>query len=107
MPNKNESAPHDFYGPSASFSQCVKNKNLLSLDKYENSVKSTFPAIKTVWKFHDFFIIQIFREITFGDYRSAKSDNLTHLEALNFDFMQFTYHFLKAEIDQINKIRSP
>ena len=39
----------------------------------------------TVWKFHDFTITQmILREINFGDSRSAKSDNLTHL---NFDFL--------------------
>ena len=40
----------------------------------------------TVWKFQDFTITQIFREINFGDSRSAKSAISTHLEALNFDF---------------------
>ena len=38
----------------------------------------------TEWKFHDFSIIQILREINFGDSRSEKSATLTHLEALNF-----------------------
>ena len=38
-----------------------------------------------MWKFHDFSITQILREIKFGDSRSAKSAILTHLEALNFD----------------------
>ena len=43
----------------------------------------------TVWKFHDFSITQILREIKFEDSRSAKSTIFTHLEALNFDFMHF------------------
>ena len=60
----------------------------------------------TVWKFHDFSITQILREIKFGDSRSAKSVTFTHLEALNSDFHEFL-HFLKAEIYQINKIQSP
>ena len=37
----------------------------------------------TVWKFHDFAITQILREINFGDSRSAKYVIFTHLEALN------------------------
>ena len=60
----------------------------------------------TVWKFHDFFIIQILREINLEDSWSAKSAILPHLEALNFDFHEFL-HFLKAEIYQMNKIHSP
>ena len=40
----------------------------------------------------------ILREINFGDSRSAKYAIVTHLEALNIDF-------LKAEIHQINKIQ--
>ena len=40
--------------------------------------------IFTVWKFHDFSITQILREINFGDPTSAKSVILTHVEALNF-----------------------
>ena len=58
----------------------------------------------TVWKFHDFYITQILREIKFWDSRSAKSAILTHLEALNSDFYAFL-HFLKPEIYQINKIQ--
>ena len=34
----------------------------------------------TVWKFHDFSITQILREITFEDFRSAKSAILKHLD---------------------------
>ena len=60
----------------------------------------------TVWKFHDFSITQILREINFGDSRSAKSAILTHLEALKFDFNEFL-HYLKNEFYQINKIHSP
>ena len=59
-----------------------------------------------MWKFHDFSITQILREIKFGDSRSAKSGIFTHLEALNFDFRNFL-HFLKAVIYQIDKIQSP
>ena len=59
-----------------------------------------------MWKFHDFSITQILREINFGDSRNAKSAISTHLEALNFDLHEFL-HFLKAEIDQKAKIQSP
>ena len=37
-----------------------------------------------MWKFHDFSITRILREINFRDSRSAKSPILTHLEAINF-----------------------
>ena len=40
----------------------------------------------TVWKFHNFSITQILRQINFGDSRSAKAAILAHLEALNLDF---------------------
>ena len=58
-----------------------------------------------MWKFHDFSITQILREIKFGDSRSAKSAILSSLEALNCDFQKL--HFLKAEMYQINNIKSP
>ena len=61
-------------------------------------------ACNTVWKFHDFSITQILREINFGDSRSAKSAISTHLEGLNFDFHEFL-NFLKAENYQIDKIQ--
>ena len=60
----------------------------------------------TVWKFHDFPITQILREINIGDSRSAKAAILTHSEALNFDLYELL-HFLKAEIYQNNIIQSP
>ena len=48
----------------------------------------------TVWKFHDFSITHILREINFWDATSAKSDILTHLEALNLDFYDFVAFFV-------------
>ena len=63
-------------------------------------------ANSTVWKFQDFATTQILREINFWDSWSAKSDILTHLEALNFDTYEFL-HISEAEIYQINKILSP
>ena len=35
--------------------------------------------LHTVWKFHDFAITQILREINIGDSTGAKSAILTHL----------------------------
>ena len=53
-----------------------------------------------MWKFHDFSVTQILREINFEESRNAKSAILSHLQALNFDLYEFL-HFLKAEIHQI------
>ena len=53
----------------------------------------------TVWKFNDFSITQILREINFGASRSAKSAIFIPLEALNLDFYE-NLHFFKAEIDK-------
>ena len=72
----------------------------------DNVVVQTWAPQYTMWKFHDFPITQILREINFGDCRSAKSAILTYLEALNLDFDEFL-HFLKVEIYQMNKIHSP
>ena len=55
-----------------------------------------------MWKFQDFPITQILREINFEDFKSAKSAILTHLEALNFDFYEFLL-FLNAEQDSMTK----
>ena len=60
----------------------------------------------TMWKFHDFSITQILREINFGDSKNAICPILTHLVAFNFDSHDFL-HFWKAEIDQINNIQPP
>ena len=40
--------------------------------------------VHTVWKFQNFSITQILREINFGNSRSATSAILTYLEALIF-----------------------
>ena len=58
----------------------------------------------TVWKCHDFSVIQILCEINFGDSISVKSAILTHSVALNFDFYEIL-HFYKAEIHQ-TKVRA-
>ena len=42
-----------------------------------------------MWKFQDFSINQILREINFEDSWNAKTAILTHLEAQNFDFYEF------------------
>ena len=58
-----------------------------------------------MWKFHDFTVTQILREINFRDYRSVKSANFVISEALNFDFYEFL-HFLKIEIYKNNQFRA-
>ena len=63
-------------------------------------------SVPTVWKFHDFSITHIFREIIFSNYGGLKTAILTQLEALNFDFYEFL-HLMMAEIYQINKVESP
>ena len=55
-----------------------------------------------VWKFHDFAITKILREIDVWDSKSAKSAILTHFEPLKFDFYKFL-HFFKAEIYYVNQ----
>ena len=58
-----------------------------------------------MWKFQEFAIIQILREINFGHSGSAISAIITHLQALNFEFDEFLY-FFKAVIYQISKIQT-
>ena len=52
----------------------------------------------TVWKFQDFFITQILREINFEDSRSANSAILRHL---------WIFVLFEADIYQIDKIHRP
>ena len=59
-----------------------------------------------MWKFENFPVAQILREIKVGKSRVSKPAILTHLEALNFYSYEFL-HFLKAEIHQLSKIQSP
>ena len=46
-------------------------------------------SLSTVWKFHNFSITQILREINFGDSRSAKSAVFVILESEFSSFGQF------------------
>ena len=57
-----------------------------------------------MWKLQEFSVTQILREIKVGESRGPKSAILTYLEALNSTFYEFL-HFLKAEIDQNDKIQ--
>ena len=80
------------------------DENLFKSDDYDcDHTKISFSG--TVWKFHDFSISQILREIKFGDFRSAKSAIFAILEALYFDFL-WIFALLKAEMCQISKIQS-
>ena len=44
----------------------------------------TASGLLTVWKFHDFSVIQILREINFGESRSSKTAIFVISGALNF-----------------------
>ena len=46
-------------------------------------LKDTRPK---VWKIQDFSVIQILREINFGEFRSSITAYFANLGALNFDF---------------------
>ena len=63
------------------------DENLFKSGDYDcDHTKISFSV--TVWKFYDFSISQILREIKFGDSRSAKSAYSTHSNALNFDLYE-------------------
>ena len=70
---------------------------LLVLPQLDSDCKQTADSYDTVWKFHDFSITRILREINFEDCRSSKSAILTYFEALNLDFYEFL-HFLGGYI---------
>ena len=57
-----------------------------------------------VWKFHNFSITQILREINIWDSRSAKYTILTHLEALNVYFHDFL-QFMMAQFTKLAKLK--
>ena len=59
-----------------------------------------------MWKFHDFPITQILREIKFGNSRSAKSANLTNLGAVNFDYLRI-FALWKVEIIKSTQFPAP
>ena len=58
-----------------------------------------------MWKFHDFFITQILREINLGDSTSAKSAISTHSDSLYFAFYEIM-HFLRVKITKLTKFRA-
>ena len=63
--------------------------------------------LPTVWKFQKYSVIQIFREIKVGISSTvSKYGILTHLESLNYAFYKI-WHFLNAEIYQIDKFGAP
>ena len=51
------------------------------------ALSTCFPKLFIVQKIQNFTATQILREINFVDSKSAKSAFLTHLEALNLDFL--------------------
>ena len=65
-----------------SLSKCQKSIMILDVNFWLFNCRDF-----TVWKFHDFSITQILRQINFGDSWSAKSAILPHLEALNYNFL--------------------
>ena len=76
----------------------VKLQNLLIFQ-----VRVNF-SLFTAWKFHNFSITQILREITFGDCRSAKSANLKSLWILIF--MKFC-SFWRLKFTKVTNFRAP
>ena len=60
----------------------LQSKFLIRLPGYVlGTLQTNKMASYTAWKFQDFSITQILREINFGDFRSTQSANLTLLEA--------------------------
>ena len=64
----------------------INKKRVTNTDHGKLFREITVNNFTTVWKFHNFSITQILRQINFGDSRSAKAAILAHLEALNLDF---------------------
>ena len=57
-----------------------------------------------MWKFQDVSVIQIFREIYFGESRNSKTAVFSILEALNFMIL---VNFSLSENAKINKNQNP
>ena len=64
----------------------LKNNTSYTVSQWEKQIRYI-----TVWKFHDFSITQILREINFRGSRIAKTAVLTHLQALNSDFYKLLH----------------
>ena len=62
----------------------------------------------TEWKFHDFSVIQILREINFGDCTSAKSAILSYFKALDEFLFLWIFAFFKVEcsFDTIQRLKN-
>ena len=59
-------------------------------------VRGNFAFFSTVWKFQDFSITEILREINFGDSRRAKIAVFAILGAVNFDHL-VNFSILKVQ----------
>ena len=59
-----------------------------------------------MWKFHNFSVTQILREIKISECRVTKAAILTYVEVLNFDFYVFL-HFLRLISSKLTKCRAP
>ena len=59
-----------------------------------------------MWKFENYSVTQILREIKVGVSRVSKSAILRIAEALKYEFYEFL-HFLKTEIYQVDKVQGP
>ena len=68
------------------------------LDNYHQKTENHY----TVWKFQDFCITEILREINFEDSRSAKSANFAILGAVNFVHL---VHFSLQKVKKSMKIK--
>ena len=53
------------------------------------SIPEEQSSFGTMWKLHDFFVIQILREIKVCQSRASKAAIFIHLEALNLNFNEF------------------
>ena len=83
-PNFNDSL---VYGVAAKLFSIKNNKNTIAL---ETAAGGKVNSKYTVWKFHNFSITHILREINY-EYISTTSAILSQLEALNFDFYEFLH----------------
>ena len=58
-----------------------------------------------MWKFQDFSLTQISREINFGDFEAPKTAILTIWAALNFEFLGI-FDIFKREFFQKSKFKA-
>ena len=67
---------------------CGNDDLVKPLKPHTNEVQ----VLNTVWNFQDFSVIQIFREINFGESRSSKTAIFAIFEGLNFvKFVNFSF----------------